>query len=68
MDGIRTFREKSEEKDATLAEMLESLEQAQPEIEELRRENEVLTNQTTEISALLDEATADREAARKDAR
>lgn len=65
---IRTLREKSEEKDATLAEMLESLEQAQPEIEELRRENEVLTNQTTEISALLDEATADREAARKDAR
>lgn len=65
---IRTLREKSEEKDATLAEMLESLEQAQPEIEELRRENEVLTNQTTEISALLDEATADREQARKDAR
>lgn len=65
---IRTLREKGEEKDATLAEMLESLEQAQPEIEELRRENEVLTNQTTEISALLDEATADREAARKDAR
>ena len=65
---IRTLREKSEEKDATLAEMLESLEQAQPEIEELRRENEMLTNQTTEISALLDEATADREAARKDAR
>jgi nucleoprotein TPR len=65
---IRTLREKSEDKDATLAEMLESLEQAQPEIEELRRENEMLTNQTTEISALLDEATADREAARKDAR
>ncbi|KAF9699942.1 hypothetical protein EKO04_001551 [Ascochyta lentis] len=65
---IRTLREKSEEKDATLAEMLESLEQAQPEIEELRRENEMLTNQTAEISALLDEATADREAARKDAR
>ncbi|UPX15517.1 Protein mlp1 [Ascochyta rabiei] len=65
---IRTLREKSEEKDATLAEMLESLEQAQPEIEELRRENEMLTNQTTEISALLDEATADREAARKDVR
>lgn len=65
---IRTLREKSEEKDATLAEMLESLEQAQPEIEELRRENEVLTSQTTEIGALLDEATADREAARKDAR
>ncbi|KAJ4351099.1 Protein mlp1 [Ascochyta clinopodiicola] len=65
---IRTLREKGEEKDATLAEMLESLEQAQPEIEELRRENEMLTNQITEISALLDEATADREAARKDAR
>lgn len=65
---LRTLREKSEEKDATLAEMLESLEQAQPEIEELRRENEMLTNQTAEISALLDEATADREAARKDAR
>jgi nucleoprotein TPR len=65
---LRTLREKSEEKDATLAEMLESLEQAQPEIEELRRENEMLTSQTAEISALLDEATADREAARKDAR
>lgn len=65
---IRSLRERSEEKDATLAEMLESLEQAQPEIEELRRENEMLTTQTTEISALLDEATADREAARKDAR
>lgn len=65
---LRTLREKSEEKDATLAEMLESLEQAQPEIEELRRENEMLTSQTAEISALLDEATTDREAARKDAR
>ena len=43
--------------------MLESLEQAQPETEELCRENEMLTNQTTEISALLDEATADRGAA-----
>ncbi|KAJ8113905.1 hypothetical protein OPT61_g4084 [Boeremia exigua] len=65
---IRTLREKGEERDATLAEMLESLEQAQPEMEELRRENEMLTVQITEISALLDEATADREAARKDAR
>ncbi|KAF2994164.1 hypothetical protein E8E13_000912 [Curvularia kusanoi] len=65
---LRTLRERNEEKDATLAEMLESLEQAQPEIEELRRENEMLTSQTTEISALLDEAIADREAARKDAR
>lgn len=65
---LRTLREKSEEKDATLAEMLESLEQAQPEIEELRRENEMLTSQTAEISALLDEAIADREMARKDAR
>ena len=65
---LRALREKSEEKDATLAEMLESLEQAQPEIEELRRENEMLTSQTAEISALLDEATADREAARKEAR
>jgi nucleoprotein TPR len=65
---IRTLHEKSEEKDATLAEMLETLEQVQPEIDELRRENEVLTSQTTEISALLDEATVEREGARKEAR
>lgn len=65
---LRASREKNEEKQATLAEILEDLEQAQPEMEELRRENEMLKNETTEMSALLEEHTAEREAARKDAR
>lgn len=64
----REAREREEQQAKMMKDMMDELERWQPEIEELRRDNEVLTAQTGEISALLDEATAEREAARKEAR
>lgn len=52
----------------TLDSFVQDLEARQPEIDELRGEQGRLTNEVTEISALLDEATKEREAANKDAR
>ncbi|KAF1994983.1 hypothetical protein P154DRAFT_557010 [Amniculicola lignicola CBS 123094] len=53
---------------AAFSEMLSELEARQPEIEELRQENERLTDATSEIQALLDQALADKDAARKESR
>jgi nucleoprotein TPR len=51
-----------------MQEMMAELEQRQPEIDELRQENERLTEETGSISELLHEATRERELARKEAR
>jgi nucleoprotein TPR len=65
---LRTYQERDEKRTATMNEMLEELENRQPEIEELRQENERLTTETGEISALLEESIAERELARKELR
>jgi len=48
--------------------MLQELERVQPEFDELRRQNDALIDQNNEISALLEEAIAEREAAQRDSR
>jgi nucleoprotein TPR len=65
---VQTLQSRVNEHANTMNEMLQELETREPEIEELRQENERLTNETNGISALLEEAVVDREAARKETR
>jgi nucleoprotein TPR len=65
---LRKVREKLEENTGVLNDMLQELERHQPEFDELRRQNDALNEQNNEISALLDEAIAEREAAQRDSR
>lgn len=65
---LRRVREKGEEQTGMLNDMLQELERRQPEFEELRRENDALTDQCNEVSKLLDDAVMEREASTKDAR
>ncbi len=65
---IRKLRQKIEEQTTMVNDMLEELERRQPEFEDLRRQNDALTAQSTELSAFLDEAITEREAARREAR
>ncbi|KAA8623582.1 filament-forming protein tpr p270 protein [Pyrenophora tritici-repentis] len=65
---LRRVREKHEEQNAVLNEMLQELESRQPEFEEIRRQNDALIEQNNEISSLLDDAISEREAAQKDSR
>ncbi|KAI4938602.1 hypothetical protein J4E85_001043 [Alternaria conjuncta] len=65
---LRKVREKLEENTGVLNDMLQELERHQPEFDELRRQNDALNEQNNEISALLEEAIAEREAAQRDSR
>ncbi|KAF2203357.1 hypothetical protein GQ43DRAFT_390192 [Delitschia confertaspora ATCC 74209] len=65
---LEITRQRNEALSTTVDEMLQELENKQPEIEELRAEHERLTSEVGEISALLDEATKEKESARKEAR
>ena len=65
---IRILQDREEKRTATMNEMLEELENRQPEIEELRQENERLTAETGDISALLEEAITEKDTARKETR
>ncbi|CAN9354730.1 unnamed protein product [Alternaria alternata] len=65
---LRKVREKQEEQTNVLNEMLQEMERAQPEFDEIRRQNDALIEQNNEVSALLEEAIAEREAAQRDSR
>lgn len=65
---VRSLKEKVEKGTATLKDMMDELESRQPEFDQLKQENDQLTIATMETSALLEDAMADREAARKEAR
>ncbi|KAI4944062.1 hypothetical protein J4E91_008917 [Alternaria rosae] len=65
---LRKVREKLEENTGVLNDMLQELERHQPEFDELRRQNDALNEQNNEMSALLEEAIAEREAAQRDSR
>lgn len=65
---IRAFQEREEKRSATMSEMLEELESRQPEIEELRQENEHLATEISGMSGLLEEALREKDAARKETR
>ncbi|KAF1939451.1 hypothetical protein EJ02DRAFT_257125 [Clathrospora elynae] len=65
---LRKVREKAEEQSTVVNEMLQELERRQPEFDELRRQNDALTEQSNDISVLLDDAIAERETAEREAR
>ncbi|OAL53841.1 hypothetical protein IQ07DRAFT_321107 [Pyrenochaeta sp. DS3sAY3a] len=65
---VRKLRIKVEEQAKMADEMLQMLEGKQPEFEDLRHENEALRARADDASALLEEATAEREVARKETR
>ncbi|USP81523.1 Protein MLP1 -like protein [Curvularia clavata] len=65
---LRKVREKHEEQSSILNDMLQELERRQPEFDELRRQNDALVEQNNDISTLLEEAIAEREAAQRDSR
>lgn len=65
---IRKLTSQNEKQTVVLNDMLEQLEQLQPEHDDLRQENERLASEASEISALLEEAIAEKEAARKEMR
>lgn len=65
---LRKVREKHEEQTSILNDMLQELERRQPEFDELRRQNDALVEQNNDISNLLEEAIAEREAAQRDSR
>jgi nucleoprotein TPR len=65
---VRTLREKNEKNAETMQEMMELIERAKPEIDELNQEKERLELENRDMTALLDEAVAEKDAARKEAR
>jgi nucleoprotein TPR len=65
---VRALQEREEKRSATMSEMLEELESRQPEIEELRQENEHLATEISGMSGLLEEALKEKDAARKETR
>ncbi|RAR08952.1 filament-forming protein [Stemphylium lycopersici] len=65
---LRKVREKHEEQSSILNEMLQELERRQPEFDELRHQNDALHEQNNDMSSLLDEANAEREAAQRESR
>ncbi|KAF1832256.1 hypothetical protein BDW02DRAFT_17816 [Decorospora gaudefroyi] len=65
---LRKLREKHEEQTGVLNDILQELERKGPEFDELHRQNDALTEQSNDISSLLDEAIAEREAAKRDSR
>ncbi|KAJ4295155.1 Protein mlp1 [Kalmusia sp. IMI 367209] len=65
---IRSMDEKYQAQRDQMQEMLDTLENWQPEIEELRQEKDRLTSEFSDMSSLLQEALAEKEAARKETR
>jgi nucleoprotein TPR len=65
---LRRVREKQEEQAGVLHDMLQELERRGPEFDELRRQNEALLEQSADLSNLLEEAGAEREAAQRESR
>lgn len=65
---LRAVQEKETNLNATMQEMLSTLESIQPELDEVKQENERLTNEASSMSEMLHDATREREQARKDAR
>jgi nucleoprotein TPR len=67
-EQLRNARDENEEKSTMIQNMIDELEHLEPAIEELRRTNETLTTQISDISNDLDEAVTEKDAARKDER
>jgi nucleoprotein TPR len=67
-EQLRDARDENEQKSTMIQGMIDELENLEPAIEELRRTNETLTIQISEISNDLEEAITDKDAARKDER
>jgi nucleoprotein TPR len=67
-EQLRDSRDENEQKATMIQSMIDELEHLEPAIEELRRTNETLTTQISEISNDLEEAVTEKDAARKDER
>lgn len=67
-EQLRNARDENEEKSAMIQSMIDELEHIAPSIEELRRTNENLTVQISEISNDLQEAVTEKENAQKEER
>jgi nucleoprotein TPR len=67
-EQLRDARDENEQKSTMIQNMIDELEGLEPAIEELRRTNETLTTQISEISNDLEEAITDKDAARRDER
>ncbi|KAH9864279.1 hypothetical protein J1614_010213 [Plenodomus biglobosus] len=65
---LRKVREKAEEASTVTSELLREMDARVPEFEELRRENDALTEQCSELTNLLNDVSAERESACRDAR
>ncbi|CBY00423.1 hypothetical protein IAQ61_011351 [Plenodomus lingam] len=65
---LRKVREKAEEASTVTSELLREMDARVPEFEELRRENDALTEQCHELTNLLNDVSAERESACRDAR
>jgi nucleoprotein TPR len=67
-EQLRDARDENEQKSTMIQNMIDELEHLEPAIEELRRTNETLTTQISEISNDLEEAVTEKDSARKDER
>lgn len=67
-EQLRDARDENEQKSTMIQSMIDELERLEPAIDELRRTNETLTTQITDISSDLETAVAEKDAARKDER
>lgn len=67
-EEMRKIRDEDERKTSLIAEMLEEMQQIEPTMEELRRTNETLSAQVSDMSNDIDAAIAEKDAARKDER
>jgi nucleoprotein TPR len=67
-EQLRDARDENEQKSTMIQSMIDELERLEPAIDELRRTNETLTAQVTDMSSDLETAVSDKDAARKDER
>lgn len=67
-EQLRDARNENEQKATVMQNMIDELEQLEPAVEELRRTNESLTTQISEISSDLEDAVAEKDAAKKEER
>jgi len=65
---LRKVREKAEESATVTAELLREMDARVPEFDELRRENDALTEQCSELTNLLNDVSTERETACREAR
>jgi len=67
-EQLRDTRDDNEQKTAMIQNMVEEMERLEPAVDELRRTNETLTTQITDMASDLEAAVAEKDAARKEER